>query len=105
MTFLYVLAAVALFGILITVHEAGHFFAARFMRIPVREFAIGFGPKLLHWKSRKHDTDFYLRAIPLGGYCAFYGEDDAQGEYKDDPRAFGRYPVWKRLVTIAMGPA
>ena len=104
MTILYILAAVLLFGILITVHEAGHFFAARLMKIPVREFAIGFGPRLLKWKRPKHETEFYLRAIPLGGYCAFYGEDDTTGEYKDDERAFSNFSVWKRLFTIIMGP-
>lgn len=104
MTLLYVFAAILLFGILITVHEAGHFFAARLTRIPVREFAIGFGPKLLKWRSKKHETEFYLRAIPLGGYCAFYGEDDTTGEFKDDPRAFNQFSVWKRLLTIIMGP-
>lgn len=103
MTFLYILAAILMFGIMITVHEAGHFFAARLTHIPVREFAIGFGPKLLKWKRKKYDTEFFLRAIPLGGYCAFYGEDDTTGKLKADPRAFGRYPVWKRLLTIMMG--
>lgn len=104
MTVFYTLAAVFMFGILITVHEAGHFFAARALKIPVREFAIGFGPKLLSWKRKKHETEFFLRAVPLGGYCAFYGEDDTKGEYVDDPRAFSRYPVWKRLLTILTGP-
>lgn len=104
MTILYILAAVLLFGILITVHEAGHFFAARLMKIPVREFAIGFGPKLLKWKRKKHETEFFLRAIPLGGYCAFYGEDDTKDEFKDDPRAFSKFSVPKRLLTILMGP-
>lgn len=104
MTFFYIVAAIALFGILITVHEAGHFFAARLMNIPVREFAIGFGPRLLKWKSKKHETQFFLRAIPLGGYCAFYGEDDTSEASKDDPRAFSRHSVLKRLLTILMGP-
>ncbi|NLX83765.1 MAG: PDZ domain-containing protein [Clostridiales bacterium] len=104
MTIFYIFAAILLFGILITVHEAGHFFAARLSKIPVREFAIGFGPKILKWNSKKHDTAFYLRAIPLGGYCAFYGEDDTSGEFKDDPRAFNNFGVGKRLLTIIMGP-
>jgi regulator of sigma E protease len=104
MTFFYIAAAIALFGILITVHEAGHFFAARLMNIPVREFAIGFGPRLLKWKSKKHETQFFLRAIPLGGYCAFYGEDDTSEASKDDPRAFSKHSVIKRLLTILMGP-
>lgn len=104
MSFLYILAAIAMFGVMITAHEAGHFFAARFSRIPVREFAIGFGPKLLKWRSKKHGTDFSLRAIPMGGFCAFYGEDDGSEEARQDPRYFGNFSVFGRLLTILAGP-
>ena len=105
MTILYILAAIVMLGIMVTVHEAGHFFAARLTGIPVKEFAIGFGPKLLSWKSKKHETQFFLRLIPAGGYCMFYGEDDTEGsEAKTDPRAIGNYAVWKRFLTILMGP-
>ena len=71
---MYILLAILLLAILITVHEFGHFLAARSMKIEVREFAVGMGPKLVRWKSRKHDTTFAIRAIPLGGYNAFFGE-------------------------------
>ena len=71
MTIVYIALAVLMFGVMITVHEAGHFFAARIVRIPVREFAIGFGPSLFSWNSKKHETKFHLRLIPVGGYCAF----------------------------------
>ena len=101
---MYILLAILLLAILITVHEFGHFLAARSMKIEVREFAVGMGPKLVGWKSRKHDTDFSIRAIPLGGFCAFYGEDDTKGISKDDPRAFPKQNVWKRLFVILMGP-
>ncbi|MBP3636329.1 MAG: RIP metalloprotease RseP [Clostridia bacterium] len=101
---MYVLIALLLLGILITVHEAGHFMAARITGIDVMEFAIGMGPKLVSWKSKKHDTVFSLRLIPVGGFCAFYGEDDAQGKHLDDPRAYNRQNVWKRIFTVAMGP-
>ncbi len=104
MSILYVLVAILLLGILVTVHEAGHFFAARLTGIAVTEFAIGFGPKLVGWKSKKHGTDFSIRAIPFGGFCAFVGEDDAEGKHKDDPRAFPRQKVWKRMLTVIMGP-
>ena len=101
---MYIILALLLLAILITVHEFGHFLAARAMKIEVREFAIGMGPKIVGWKSRKYETDFSIRAIPLGGYCAFYGEDDAKGESKDDPRAFPKQNVWKRLFVIFSGP-
>ena len=104
MNFLYILAALLLLGILVTIHESGHFFAARMTGIPVKEFAIGFGPKILSWKRKKHDTQFFLRLIPAGGYCMFYGEDDAQGKAKNDPRAIQNFAVWKRFITIFMGP-
>ncbi len=104
MSLFYILAAILMFGIMITVHEAGHFFAARLNRIPVREFAIGFGPKLIAWKSKKHETDFSLRAIPMGGFCAFYGEDDSSEEAKADPAYFGNFSAWRRLTTILAGP-
>ena len=87
MTILYILYAVLLLGVLITVHEFGHFIAARLTGIAVKEFSIGFGPKLLQWRSKKHDTLFSLRPIPMGGYCMFYGdtEDDPKGEKQDEP--------------------
>lgn len=104
MSILYVLVAILLLGILVTVHEAGHFFAARLTGIAVTEFAIGFGPKILSRTSKKHGTVFSLRAIPFGGFCAFVGEDDAEGRHQDDPRAFPRQKVWKRMFTVIMGP-
>ena len=64
MNILYILAAILMLGIMVTIHEAGHFFAARLTGIPVKEFAIGFGPQIFKWKSKKHETQFFLRAIP-----------------------------------------
>lgn len=106
MTVLYVLLALLLLGILITVHEFGHFASARMCGIPVKEFSIGFGPKLLQWHSKKHETVFSLRPIPLGGYCMFYGDtdDDPSGAQKDDPRSYANAPVWKRMISVVSGP-
>ena len=101
---MYIILAILLLAILIVVHEFGHFLAARLMKIDVTEFAVGFGPKLVQWNSKKHDTKFSIRAGPLGGFCAFYGEDDAEGKTKDDPRAFAKQNVWKRMFVILMGP-
>ena len=107
MTVIYVVLAIVLLGVLITVHEFGHFMAARATGIAVKEFSIGFGPKLLQWHSRKHETAFSLRPIPLGGYCMFYGDtdDDPEGKLsKDDPRCYGNAAVWKRILTVFAGP-
>ena len=101
---MYIVLAILLLAILITVHEFGHFLAARAMKIEVREFAIGMGPKIAGWKSNKYETDFSIRMIPFGGFCAFYGEDDTKGISRDDPRAFPNQNVWKRLFVILMGP-
>ncbi len=106
MTIFYVLLAIVLLGILIAVHEFGHFIAARLTGIPVKEFSIGFGPKLVQWKSRKHETLFTLRPVPMGGYCMFYGDtdDDPKGEKRDDPRNYNNAPVWKRILSVLSGP-
>lgn len=101
---MYIIIALLLLGILVTIHEAGHFLAARLTGIPVSEFAIGMGPKLLGWHSKKHDTQFSLRLIPVGGYCAFVGEDDVDGSHADQAFAFNNQPVWKRLLTVFSGP-
>ncbi len=103
-TVLYVLAAILMLGFMIMIHECGHFWAARLTGIPVREFALGFGPKLIEKKSKKHDTVFMLRLIPAGGYCAFYGEDDPDQAGSADPKIFNNAKAWKRFVTILMGP-
>ncbi len=105
MTIFLILAAILLLGILIVVHELGHFWAARATGIAVHQFSVGFGPKLITWKSKKYDTEFMIRAIPLGGYCMFVGEDDAQGNHDDDPKAYNKQKVWKRMLSVVMGPA
>ncbi len=103
-TILYVFLALLLLGIMITVHELGHFFAARACGIAVRAFGIGFGPRVAHWVSKKSGTEYSIRLIPAGGFCGFFGEDDAAEKDKDDPRSMLLQPAWKRLITIAAGP-
>lgn len=57
-------------------------------------------------ESKKHETVFSIRPVPLGGYCMFYGDtdDDPNGEKKDDPRNYNNAPVWKRMISVAAGP-
>ena len=103
MNILYILLGVALLGLFITVHEFGHFIAARLTGLAVKEYSVGFGPKLLQWRSKKHETLFTLRPIPLGGYCMFYGDETDQAN-ADDPRAFDKAAVWRRMLTVFSGP-
>lgn len=96
---LYILLAVLLLCILIVVHELGHFIVGRLCGIGVVEFSVGFGPKLIGWRGK--ETDYSIRAIPLGGFCKFVGED----EDNSAPNAMNNMPVWKRFLTVAAGPA
>ncbi|MBQ2833481.1 MAG: site-2 protease family protein [Clostridia bacterium] len=97
---MYVFLALLLLGVLIMAHEAGHFWAARASGIEVQEFAMGMGPLLAKWKSKK-GTQFSVRLLPVGGFCQFYGEDEDAA----DPRAFNNQPVRKRIFTVLSGPA
>ena len=96
---MHVLLALLMLGVLITVHEAGHFLAARLCGIEVQEFAMGMGPALIS-KTSKRGTRFSLRLLPIGGFCQFYGEDEDTG----DGQSFNDYPVWKRALTVVSGP-
>ncbi len=106
------LAAVFLFGIIIMVHELGHFLAAKALGVQVNEFAIGFGPKLFQFG--KKETKYSLRLLPIGGFCAMEGEDAAGGgevslQVKDaaaeNPRSFYNKPVWRRVIITVAGVA
>lgn len=97
MTVVYVLAAILIFGILIAVHELGHFLAAKLSNVRVNEFSIGMGPGL--WSRQKGETQYSLRALPIGGYCAMEGED----EDSSDTRSLGRQGFWKQLLIFAAG--
>ena len=97
MTAAYVLFGILLFGVLIAVHEFGHFLAAKLCGVKVNEFSVGMGPAI--WKRQRGETLYALRGIPLGGYCAMEGEDGDS----EDPRAFTSQNVWKRLLILCAG--
>ena len=97
MTALYILIAILLFGVLIAVHELGHFAAAKACGVRVEEFAIGMGPVI--FKKKKGETEYSLRCIPFGGFCAMAGEDESS----EDPRAFTNQAAWKRVIILAAG--
>lgn len=94
---LYILLAILFFGIMVAIHEFGHFFTAKLLGVKVNEFAIGMGPAF--WTKTRGETQYSLRAFPVGGYCAMEGEDEETG----DPRAFSVQPWWKKLIILAAG--
>ena len=96
---LYIILALIMFGLLIAVHEFGHFAAAKLFGIQVNEFSIGMGPALL--KKQKGDTLYSLRLFPVGGYCAMEGEDEEASS--DNPRAFGNAAGWKQAIVLVAG--
>lgn len=96
---LYILFAILMFGLLIAIHEFGHFSVAKLCGIQVNEFSIGMGPLLWHREGK--ETTYSLRLLPIGGYCAMEGED----EDSDNPRAFGNAAGWKRFLVLVAGSA
>ena len=87
MNILYILLALLIFGILIFIHELGHFIVARLCGVKILEFAIGMGPTLLSWKSKKNGTKYALRLFPIGGFVNMLGENGmeaVQGENGED---------------------
>ena len=95
----YILIAIVMLGFIVTVHEFGHYLVGRLCGIGIVEFSVGFGPKIISFKRK--EILYSLRVIPLGGYCAFVGEDEANSA----PNAMNNQPVWKRFLTVAAGPA
>ena len=73
-----IIVAIIIFGLIIFVHEFGHFIFAKLYKIKVNEFAIGFGPTI--FKFKKGETEYSLRLLPLGGYCAMEGENEESDE-------------------------
>ena len=99
MTLLYILMAVFAFGLMIFLHECGHFLTARAFGVTVKEFSIGMGPCLVSYTSKKNGIVYKLCALPIGGYVSMVGED----EESDDPNALSKKPAWQRLIIMASG--
>jgi regulator of sigma E protease len=94
--------ALIMIGVMILIHELGHYWAARFFDVKVDTFSFGFGPRLFGFK--KGETDFRFSAILLGGYVKMVGEQ-AGDEHASDPRSFLSKPRWQRLIIVFAGPA
>ncbi len=84
-------------GFLVFIHEGGHFLVAKFFKVKVNEFSIGFGKKL--WSKKKGETEYSLRAFPFGGFVSMLGED----ERSEDERSFSKQKIWKRIAIVAAG--
>lgn len=96
---LNVILGLLVLTVLVVAHEFGHFLVGRKCGIRVLEFSAGFGPKLI--SKIKNGIRYSLRALPLGGFVSFLGEDE---DIPDDPAAFNNRPKWQRLVTLLAGP-
>lgn len=95
---LNIIAAILLFGMIVLVHEFGHFLFAKLGGIGVVEFSVGMGPRLFSFV--RGGTCYSIKALPFGGSCAMVGEDSDNS----DPKAFNNKPVWTRIAVIAAGP-
>ena len=100
MIILYLLLTLLLLGVLVFLHEGGHFLVARLNNITVNEFAIGMGQKIFSCVSKKSGIRYSLRALPIGGFVSMAGED----EESDDVNAFCNKNVWQRISTVFAGP-
>ncbi len=94
----YIALAVLVLLIMITVHEFGHYIAGKIFGFGIEEFAIGFGPKIFS-KTKKNGEVFSVRLLPIGGFCAFRGEDNES----DDPTAFNNKKWWQRIIVLISG--
>jgi regulator of sigma E protease len=101
-----VVSFVLVIGILILIHELGHFFVARWTGVGVERFSIGFGPVLLRWRGK--ETEYVLSAIPMGGYVKMMGEESplegGTAANYDPSKAFALKPLWARFLIVFAGP-
>ena len=97
----YLFSLLLLIGVMIMIHEMGHFWAARYFDVKVEVFSFGFGPRLCGF--RRGETDYRISAVPFGGYVKMAGEQ-VTDENLDDPRSFLAKPRWQRLIVAVAGP-
>lgn len=97
-------AFIVAIGLLVAVHEFGHFWVARRLGVRVLRYSIGFGNKLWGCTSKKTGTEYWLAAIPLGGYVKMLDEREGPVAAADQPYAFNRQKLWKRTAIVAAGP-
>ena len=97
---------IVVLGILILIHELGHFFVARWTGVGVERFSIGFGPVLARWRGK--ETEYCVSAIPMGGYVKMMGEENplegGGSPVVDSQKAFALKPLWARFLIVFAGP-
>lgn len=104
-SFLMMIAAfIVAIGILVSVHEFGHFWVARKLGIRVLKFSIGFGKGIWSRTSKRDGVEYIIGSIPLGGYVKMLDEREGNVAPEDLPFAYNRAPVWKRILTLLAGP-
>lgn len=100
----YALAFIVALGVLIVVHEFGHYWVARRMGVKVLRFSVGFGKPLWRRQIGQDRTEFVIAALPLGGYVKMLDENEGPVPKEEAHRAFNRQSVWKRFPIVAAGP-
>lgn len=100
LTLAYIVIAIFVFLLMIMIHELGHYVAGRIFKFKINEFSIGFG-KAIFSKTNKRGEKISLRIFPLGGYCAFEGENGEDAE--KNPNAFTNQKPWKRIIVLFSG--
>lgn len=98
------LATLVTLGILVTIHEWGHFYVARRCGVKVLTFSVGFGKPLFSWRD-KQNTEYVIAAIPLGGYVRMLDEREGPVAEEQLDQAFNRKPIMQRIAVVAAGPA
>ncbi len=99
-----VLSFLVAIGVLVAVHEYGHYWVARRLGVRVLRYSIGFGHRVFGWTSRKTGIEYWLSALPLGGYVKMLDEREAPVAEADKPFAFNRVHPWRRIAIVAAGP-
>ncbi|MGN1201059.1 MAG: site-2 protease family protein, partial [Candidatus Caccovivens sp.] len=101
MIVLYILLAVVILLFMVLIHEFGHYVAGKILKFKITEFSVGFGFPIFSKTNKKTGEKFSLRIFPLGGYCAFEGEDD--DKESASPTAFNNQKPWKRIIVFLAG--
>ena len=102
----YFIVALLCLMLMVMLHELGHYTFGKIFKFRINEFSIGFGPKIFSKKNKKTGEVFSVRALPLGGYCAFAGEDEEVTKSEEIPDAkyyFNNRPVWQRIIVLFAG--